>query len=320
MGNLPAFIDFHNFSGDQWWWTIVLVIVGIILTVVLQSSSAAVVTTLTALHTGAIDFHQAAILVIGQNVGTTVKAFLAAMGGTIAAKRTATAHILFNLITGIVALLFLHWLLQIVSLITEELHITDLAVALAIFHTLFNMIGVVVVLSILPWFKILIKRIVPDQDENYHQFLDPTVASVGPIGIEASRRAMIQILSSISVKAQNLLLEKNAVDFNKEEKGLQEVQEFLTAIANPNTHQQYEEHVGMIHSLDHGERLIRALKESEDYMDAVKTDQRVNELVGQLADIFEETIDNIEKNNWDHLLEVTEHHSFAIAELRKQDR
>jgi phosphate:Na+ symporter len=62
---------------------------GVVMTVVMQSSSAAVATTLTALHTGAIGLDQAAALVVGQNVGTTVKAALAAIGASTAVRRTA---------------------------------------------------------------------------------------------------------------------------------------------------------------------------------------------------------------------------------------
>ena len=324
MSDLPQYINFDYFSGDQWWWTIVLLVIGIVMTVVLQSSSAAVVTTLTALHTGAIDFHQAAVLVIGQNVGTTVKAFLASVGATIAAKRTAAAHIMFNLLTGVVALIFLKWLIALVHVISDYAKITDAAISLAIFHTLFNVLGVLVVLSILPWFTKLVMRMIPDKEkeENYHQFLDPTVAFVGPVGVESSKRAMIQILSSISNQAQKLLIEKKPVDFSKEEKGLQEVKEFLSSIGKePNaTIQQYEEHLSIVHALDHGERLIKALKDSDDYMIGVKMDASVHQLVEKLGSVFKETTEKMESEDWHNLVQLTESHSLSLAELRKQDR
>lgn len=67
----------------------------------MQSSSAAVATTLTALHAGTLDLPQATYLVVGQNLGTTVTAVLAAVGASVPARRTALAHILFNLGTGL---------------------------------------------------------------------------------------------------------------------------------------------------------------------------------------------------------------------------
>lgn len=62
-------------------------------------------TTLTALHTGAVSFDQAAAVVIGAAIGTTVTGALAAIGGSVPAKRTALAHVLFNLATGLIAVL-----------------------------------------------------------------------------------------------------------------------------------------------------------------------------------------------------------------------
>ena len=74
-----------------------LVAVGALMTVVMQSSSAAVTTTLAAIAAGSINLEHAAALVIGQNVGTTVTASVAAIGGSAAARRTAVAHVAFNL-------------------------------------------------------------------------------------------------------------------------------------------------------------------------------------------------------------------------------
>src|SRR5690606_38227375 len=72
---------------------------GVIMVMILQSSGATVAATITALHLGTIDLVQATALVIGQNVGTTGTAVIAAIGGPTAVKRTAAAHLLFNVLT-----------------------------------------------------------------------------------------------------------------------------------------------------------------------------------------------------------------------------
>ncbi|NUM78660.1 Na/Pi cotransporter family protein, partial [candidate division KSB1 bacterium] len=107
MAHLAERFDPSQLPGETFAGRMLLVVTGIAMTVVMQSSSAAVATTLTALHGGAIDLTQAAALVVGQNVGTTVTAALAGLGAVTAAKRTALAHILFNVITGVVALAIL---------------------------------------------------------------------------------------------------------------------------------------------------------------------------------------------------------------------
>src|SRR5690606_24261282 len=86
---------------------VLVLLVGIIMTLILQSSTAAVATTLTALHAGAINFEQAAVLVIGASIGTTATALLAAAGGSVPARRTALAYVVFSLANGVLAVLLL---------------------------------------------------------------------------------------------------------------------------------------------------------------------------------------------------------------------
>lgn len=83
------------------------ILIGLAMTAIMQSSSAAMATTLTALHTNAINFEQAAYLVIGSSIGTTSTGVMATIGASVSTKRTALAHILFNISTGIIAVILL---------------------------------------------------------------------------------------------------------------------------------------------------------------------------------------------------------------------
>jgi Na/Pi-cotransporter len=116
---------------------------GMALTVLMQSSSAALAVALTAAQSGALPLTAAAAVVIGANLGTTVKALLAALGATANAKRAAMAHVVFNLLTGVVALLLLPWLLTGIVLLGAALDLDSApAATLALFHTIFNVLGV----------------------------------------------------------------------------------------------------------------------------------------------------------------------------------
>ncbi|UTR08888.1 Na/Pi symporter [Evansella sp. LMS18] len=329
QGGVSGFVDtfnFGQFDDSRWWLPYLLILIGIAMTVVLQSSSAAVVTTLTAVHMGAIDFHQAAILVIGQNVGTTVKAFIAAIGGTAAAKRTAAAHILFNLLTGLAAFLTLNWLIQAVFYITDLFGIADLAVALAVFHTLFNILGVVLIISIMPWFKALLMRLIPEEEKRHHQYLDPSVAAVGPVAIEASKRALAEVLFSVAEKGHQKLttgLQNNSksfeLDFTEEEKALEDIQAFLSGVGKgspAHAKNEYEEQIAAVHAIDHLDRLIKAVKE-EGYSAEVV---RIQELSREMAAVFEDTMEKLNSGDFTELLINTEKQSLMIAELRREDR
>lgn len=123
--------------------------VGLLLTVVLQSSHATLMLTLAALATGQLGLPQGLAIAIGSNVGSTVTAVVGALGGARAGQRLALVHVLFNLVTAVVALLLLQPLTMLVQWLTTLLGLGDNAlIALALFHSLFNAIGI---LLFWPW-------------------------------------------------------------------------------------------------------------------------------------------------------------------------
>ena len=113
------------------------------MTVLTQSSSAAIAITLTAATAGILGLYAAAAMVIGANVGTTSTAALAVIGATANAKRVAAAHIIFNVATGLVALMTLPLLFSTVNASSELQGMQNSpALTLALFHTTFNILGV----------------------------------------------------------------------------------------------------------------------------------------------------------------------------------
>lgn len=123
-------------------WALALAM-GFVVTLLTQSSSASVALILTATTGGLIDLPTAAAAIIGANVGTTTTAALAAIKATAAARRLALAHVSFNLVTGVVALLILPLMLMLIDVLARMLGISgNNAAFLALFHTVFNVLGV----------------------------------------------------------------------------------------------------------------------------------------------------------------------------------
>ena len=122
--------------------------VGILATLIMQSSHATLVLTITALAAGQISYENALALAIGSNVGTTVTAILGSLSANIEGKKLAIAHLIFNLLTGIVAVIFIYQLADIVNFAAEAFGINanDYTLKLALFHTLFNLIGILLLL------------------------------------------------------------------------------------------------------------------------------------------------------------------------------
>ncbi len=138
FASLGSGFDIAHYRFDHPWW---YALTGFGLTAVIQSSSAAIAIIQSALFAHMIGFEAAGAFVIGANVGTTVTAFLGAIGGTPDKKRTALAHFLFNVSTGLVALAMLQYLVKGVEYLMPGV---DPVIQIALFHTIFNMLGVVI--------------------------------------------------------------------------------------------------------------------------------------------------------------------------------
>lgn len=120
--------------------------IGTLATVVMQSSHATLVLILTALAASQITYENGLALAIGANVGTTITAIIGALSANVEGKRLAGAHLIFNLTTGVIAILFISQFVMAVDYLSAQVGIAndDYTLKLAVFHTLFNLVGVLV--------------------------------------------------------------------------------------------------------------------------------------------------------------------------------
>lgn len=162
--------------------------IGFLLTFLMQSSSAAVAITLTATAGGLISLTGAAAVVIGANVGSTSTAAFAVLGATPNAKRVASAHVAFNLLTGMMALLILPFLLALLTHLREVASLDeDPATLLALFHTTFNVLGVALLLPMTgPMVRFLNQRFrSAEEDEARPRYLDRNVVRTPVLAMHA---------------------------------------------------------------------------------------------------------------------------------------
>jgi len=267
MEGLGDWIDPARFPDGTLTARLLLVLIGAAMTVIMQSSSAAVATTLTALFTGTINMDQAAALVIGQNIGTTVKVVLVSIGASVPVKRTAVAHVVFNLATGLVALLFMPlFLTMMVAIVGMQDNGT---VAIAAFHTFFNVLGVALFLPWIDHFSRIIERLVPEKRTSLTRHLDPSVAQLGPVAVEAARRTVLAVAQRTLEVAREVVGEKtsDAMIGRKLEdiqQALDEIQRFLESIRTPSlSGQQYQDHVSTLHAMDHLARMVEDCRDRQ---------------------------------------------------------
>lgn len=161
LESTPEVLSFiQSWSGHGVWSVLLFIMVGTILTLVLQSSSATVALTLIILNMGWIQFDMAAAMVLGENIGTTITANLAAAVGNTNAKRAAFAHTVFNVFGVIWAVCFFKYFLALIHLIINGIGLGNSAqtplYSISMLHTVFNLINT----GILIWFIPVIEKIV----------------------------------------------------------------------------------------------------------------------------------------------------------------
>ena len=172
----PEVLEFvKTWSGFGFWSVLIFLGFGSILTLVLQSSSATMAITLIMLSMGWIPFPMACAMVLGENIGTTITANIAASVGNSSAKRAALSHTIFNVFGVIWALILFRPFLSLVGWITSSVfgipnpaadgfavndptgpESTSALYGLSMLHTLFNLINTL----ILVWFTGLIEKVV----------------------------------------------------------------------------------------------------------------------------------------------------------------
>jgi phosphate:Na+ symporter len=250
---------------------VLLVLIGAAMTIVMQSSSAAVATTLTALAAGAIGLEQAAALVIGQNVGTAPKALLASLGATAPARRTAVAHIVFNIGTAVIAVAFLPVFIWAGTVVAGNGSGQDPALTLALFHTLFNVLGVALVLPWLGTFTSLVSRLVRERGPVLGRFLSPAAAAEPALAVEAARTTLLMCAAELADDAIVLATRPGpSRDLRAARANLQLVQgaldETRTYLSNvrsePAEEADHRRHVSALHALDHLQGAVLLLDRS----------------------------------------------------------
>lgn len=301
-----------------------MVILGIGMTVVMQSSSAAVATTLTALHTESIAFDQAASLVIGAAIGTTVTGALAAIGASVPTKRTALAHVLFNAATGLIAVVLLPLLLWGIGFAQKHLGLDAGATSLAAFHTLFIASGVALFLPFVDRFSGWIERLLPERGPRLTRHLDPTLLNLPAVALEATRRALsetaCEMFQALRERLDNAQEEADAARGAMLLLALDQTQQFFAKIPPAAEGRPLSQsRVAQIHAIDHLVRLHASLHPPgalrQRGVDEYLQPQAKQAL--EMLELAEAGLHGRAPAGW---LEALERKSAALSDLRRRGR
>lgn len=279
------FKDFVLLIGDN---HLLGVLIGTIMTIVVQSSTASIGITLALASNGLLTFESSVAIILGENIGTTITANLAAIGTNLAARRTALAHFLFNFIGVVYMLVLFPVLLQVITALTPgdpefvvqtQQQATSFGAAvgdkpfiarhIANAHTLFNIINVIIFLPLVSLLAKLTTYMIRGREEEmeFHlQFIDNRVLNTPPIALGQARaetRRMGQICLEMADETLLFMMdgdEKRLPGLEKKENTVdilqKEITDFLVALSQMSITQETSREISsLMHMVNDLERV-----------------------------------------------------------------
>ena len=262
----------EDFPTDSISGRLLLVLIGIAITLVTQSSSAGVATALTAVYTGAINFPQAAALVIGMDVGTTVTAAIATLGGSVDTRRTGYSHVIYNLMTGFVAFLLLTPYAMFWEAMSPGSLVVHAEIALVAFHSFFNLLGVAVVLPFASNFEQLIRRLVPEPADPLRDRLDSHLLKEPSAALDMAGHTVQELVIRIFGATGRTIAEPGVHDYVALRGDLDATHAFVDQIhLQRDASRDWRRLNALIHILDHLQRLLERCEEEPERAMALHT-------------------------------------------------
>lgn len=211
LSQLPAFTDFMIQLQDQ---PILALIVGTIFTVVVQSSSATIGILQTIADEGMITLQGALPILFGDNIGTTITAVLASLGASVVARRTALAHVIFNVVGAIIFMLMLPAVLHAVLWLGGGVNIR---MQIAYAHGIFNTVNALIFLPLIPALAWIVTKMVPGKIQELDfkpKYLDEHLLATPIVALGQAQHEIIRMCHY----AREALHDASSFFFNKDTK------------------------------------------------------------------------------------------------------
>ena len=215
LKDMPEFIEmFKMFKVDSYFGLLKVTAVGAIITALIQSSAATIGITIALATQGLIDYQAAVALVLGENVGTTVTAFLASLGAKPNAKRAAFAHTLINLIGVLWVTSIFRFYLKFLNHFVDPVHHMGAAIAAA--HTIFNITNVIILIPFVGLLDKILLYIVKDTGEDEQRVtklasLKMTLPNVIIDQTKIEVSSMVTMIDDVFLKLEESLKEKEKI-------------------------------------------------------------------------------------------------------------
>jgi len=271
LASKPAVVAFFASFKTNYGTILLFLLIGTVLTALVQSSAALMAITMVLCSTGAITIYQGIALVMGENIGTTVTANLAALNANTQARRTALAHLFFN-VFGVVWVLiaffpFVRFVCGLVGMDpdAESQSPAQLSFALATFHTCFNLINTAVLIWFIPQIEKLVCAVirpkkVEDEDEFRLKYIRGGIMKTPELSVFQAQKEIVTFgvrMQRMFGMVKELYHAEDDETFNKTYERIKKYEDISDRMENEIA--QYLGQVGDAHLSDETKEKIRSM-------------------------------------------------------------
>lgn len=269
---------------------IIATIVGALITAVVQSSSAVIGIVQVLYSSGAISLTAAIGLIFGANIGTTVTAALAGLGGSLDAKRTSLFHFLFKVMVSVIFLILISPYQKLIVYLAGHMHLNAL-MTVALAHFVFNALGMVIFIPIIKPIVKMLEIVLPGKDdlgfETKPFVLDKKLLQDFPLAAMEQINHQIEILSQITLKTMTSSREYAMTGDDKHRKTANSCEELVN--------QKDTEITSGLVELSRHELSEDLFLEDINNLQIVKNLERISDLCQNLTEYYEMIFDAGEK-------------------------
>lgn len=343
MSNLDQYPNFlhaiSTLSNYGFWSILIFIVIGALLTCLVQASAAMMAITLVMCYNGWIGFDVAVALVMGQNIGTTITANLAALVANTAGKKAARAHLVFNVVGVIITLIVFSPLMNFIAFLTENMtgcspyapvdnplyNRESVPLAISLFHTIFNVGNTIIlaffipqILKIVDW---MVKTKVEDTEDEFRlTYIEGNWLSTAELNLQ-SAKSEIEEFSKRVLRMYTFLpglrTAKDDEEFNSlieritkyediTDRMEQEITKFLTRVGSGDVSQHASERIStMLRIIDNlesiGDAIFQiAMTRKSKREDAVHFDSSLNANLAHMSELVQKALDVMDANLKDY--------------------
>lgn len=260
---------FSSFDSGSYWTILLFILIGSILTFMAQSSAALMAITMVLCTSGVLTIYQGIALVMGENIGTTLTANIAALSANTQARRAALAHLLFN-VFGVLWVLavfypFVNMACHLVGVDPQaELQSpAKLSFVLAMFHTMFNVTNTFILIWFIPQLEKIVSKLIPQKasDEGFKlQYIQSGIMKTPELAVFQAQKEtelFAERMRGMFAEVRELYTLTDADAFEKKAARIKEMEEMSDRLESEIGG--YLAQVGNAHLSDDSKRKIRSL-------------------------------------------------------------